>query len=73
MIIDMNTVTLSPKFQVVIPQALRERLALRPGAKMMVIEFNGGLRLVPLRPAAALRGIARGVDTTIDGEPDRTL
>jgi AbrB family looped-hinge helix DNA binding protein len=73
MMIDMNTVTISPKFQVVIPQALRDRLALRPGAKMMVIEFNGGLRLVPLQPAAALRGIARGVDPTIDREPDRTL
>ncbi len=71
--IDMNTVTISPKFQVVIPQALRERLQLRAGAKMMVLEFNGGLRLVPLRPAAALRGIARGVDTTIEREPDRKL
>ncbi len=69
----MNTVTLSPKFQVVIPLALRERLQLRPGAKMMVLEFNGGLRLVPLRPAAALRGISRGVDATIEREPDRAL
>ena len=67
----MNTVTVSPKFQVVIPLAVRERLQLKPGAKMMVIDFNGGLRLMPLRPAAALRGIARGVDTTVQREPDR--
>ena len=69
----MSTVTISPKFQVVIPLAFRERLQLQPGAKMMMLEFNGGLRLVPLRPAAALRGIARGVGTTIEREPDRPL
>ena len=67
----MNTVTVSPKFQVVIPLAVRERLQLKAGTKMMVIDFNGGLRLMPLRPAAALRGIARGVDTTVLREPDR--
>jgi AbrB family looped-hinge helix DNA binding protein len=67
----MNTVTVSPKFQVVIPLAVRERLQLKAGAKMMVIDFNGGLRLMPLRPAAALRGIARGIDPTVQREPDR--
>lgn len=73
MMIDMNTVTVSPKFQVVIPQGVRERLQLQPGAKMMVIEFNGGVRLVPLRPASSLRGIARGIDTHVEREPDRRL
>jgi AbrB family looped-hinge helix DNA binding protein len=67
----MNTVTVSPKFQVVIPLAVRERLQLKAGAKMMVIDFNGGLRLIPLRPAAALRGIARGIDPSVQREPDR--
>jgi AbrB family looped-hinge helix DNA binding protein len=71
--IDMQTVTVSPKFQVVIPLAVRERLKLRPGAKLMVVEFNGGLRLVPVLPAASLRGIARGINTTIADEPDRVL
>lgn len=73
MMIDMNTVTVSPKFQVVIPLAVRERLRLQPGARLMVVEFSGGLRLVPERPASALRGIARGIDTQIQREPDRTL
>lgn len=69
----MDTVTVSPKFQVVIPLAVRERLKLRPGAKLMVVEFNGGLRLLPLRPAASLRGIARGIDPTVPRGPDRVL
>ena len=71
--IDMNTVTVSPKFQVVIPLAVRQRMALRPGAKLMVVEFNGGLRLMPLQPAAALRGIARGIDIALSNEADRPL
>ena len=52
----MTTVTVSPKFQVVIPLAVRQRLKLEPGAKLMVVEFNGGLRLLPLKPPSALRG-----------------
>ena len=51
----------------------RRRLKIEPGAKLMVVEFNGGLRLMPLKPPAALRGIARGLCTTIEREPDRPL
>lgn len=69
----MYTVTVSPKYQVVIPLELRRRLKLEPGAKLMVLEFNGGLRLLPLKPPAALRGIARGVTPDIEREPDRPL
>ncbi len=71
--IDMNTVTVSPKYQVVIPLEVRRRLKLEPGSKLMVVEFNGGLRLMPLQPPAALRGIARGVTADIEREPDRPL
>lgn len=71
--IDMNIVTVSPKFQVVIPLDVRRRLALQPGAKLVVVDFNGGLRLMPLQPPSALRGIARGVSPDIEREPDRTL
>jgi AbrB family looped-hinge helix DNA binding protein len=69
----VDTVTVSPKFQVVIPLAVRRRMKLLPGTKLMVVEFNGGLRLMPLQPASALRGIARGVAPRIEREPDRTL
>ena len=69
----MNTVTVSPKLQVVIPLAVRQLLKLQPGAKLVVTEFNGGRRLMPLRPAAKLRGIARGIDITVAAEPDRVL
>ena len=71
--IDMNTVTVSPKFQVVIPLDVRRRMKLEPGAKLMVVELNGSLRLVPLKPPSALRGIARGISADLDSEPDRVL
>jgi AbrB family looped-hinge helix DNA binding protein len=56
----MNTVTLSSKYQLVIPRDVRERLDLEPGAKLTVIEKGGILYLVPERPLAELRGVARG-------------
>ena len=69
----MNTVTVSPKFQVVIPLEVRRRMKLEVGAKLMVVEFNGGLRFMPLKPPSALRGIARGVAPGIERESDRPL
>ena len=71
--IDMNTVTVSPKFQVVIPLDVRRRMKLQAGAKLAVVELNGSLRLVPLLPPSTLRGIARGIVTSIAAEPDRAL
>jgi len=72
-VIDMNTVTVSPKFQVVIPLEVRRRMNLAPGTKLVVVEFNGGLRLLPLRSPASLRGIARGISPDIAREADRPL
>jgi AbrB family looped-hinge helix DNA binding protein len=70
-VIDMKTVTVSPKFQVVIPLEVRRRMKLEPGAKLTVIEVAGGLRLMPLKTPAELRGIARGITPGINREPDR--
>ena len=67
----MTTVTVSPKFQVVIPLAVRQCLKLQPGAKLQVIEFNGGLRLMLVLPPSALRGIARGIDSHVPRDADR--
>jgi AbrB family looped-hinge helix DNA binding protein len=56
----METVTLSSKFQLVIPRRSRERLRLRPGMKLTVLEKGGVIFLVPERPMRALRGMAVG-------------
>ncbi len=56
----MQTVTLSTKYQLVIPRDVRQRLELEPGTKLTVIEKGGILYLVPERPIEEMRGIARG-------------
>jgi AbrB family looped-hinge helix DNA binding protein len=68
----MGTVTLSPKYQVVIPKAIRERLGLEPGQKIQAIVYGDRIELIPVRPAAALRGFLKGIDTRVPREPDRT-
>ncbi len=57
----MVTVTVSPEFQVVIPSEVRDRLNLRPGQKVAVIEKDGVVRLIPIRPLKELKGLAPGV------------
>jgi AbrB family looped-hinge helix DNA binding protein len=60
----METVTVSPKFQVVIPKSIRERLRLVPGQKVQAIVIGDHIELLPVRPARELRGIFRGLDTS---------
>ena len=57
----METVTLSSKFQLVLPRGARERLQLRPGMRITVLDKGGVIFLVPERPLREYRGIARGV------------
>ena len=71
MSIDMDTVTLSPKFQVVIPQAIREALGLKAGEKFRVMRYGDRVELIPVRKIRDLRGFARGMDTTIHRDRDR--
>ncbi len=68
----MNAVTLSPKFQVVIPSAVRELLHLEAGQKMQVIAYDNRIELIPLQPTARLRGFLKGMDTSVEREGDRT-
>jgi AbrB family looped-hinge helix DNA binding protein len=67
----MDTVILSPKYQVVIPQAIREAMGLRPGEKIRVIRHGARVELIPVRKVKELRGFLSGIDTTVDREDDR--
>lgn len=67
----MQTVTVSPKFQVVIPRDVRESLHLRPGQKMQVVEYAGRIELIPERDIADLRGFLKGINTDFERENDR--
>jgi AbrB family looped-hinge helix DNA binding protein len=67
----METVTVSPKFQVVIPRAIRQSLGLRPGQKIQVILYHDTIELIPVKPVDKMRGFLTGIDTTVEREPDR--
>ena len=67
----MQTVTLSPKYQVVIPKSVREALQLRPGQKMQEFEYNGRIEFIPERDIAELRGFLKGINTKFEREEDR--
>lgn len=67
----MTVVTISPKFQVVIPRDIRDHLDLEPGQKVQALAFGNRIEFIPLRPARELRGFLRGIDTALDREADR--
>jgi AbrB family looped-hinge helix DNA binding protein len=67
----MQTVTVSPKFQVVIPKEMRESLKLAPGQKVQALLYENRIELIPVRPIKKMRGFLKGIDTTIDRETDR--
>jgi len=67
----MQTVTVSPKYQIVIPKAVREALHLRPGQKMQVVEYDGRIELTPERDIKDLRGFLKGINTEFKREEDR--
>jgi AbrB family looped-hinge helix DNA binding protein len=67
----MGTLTISPKFQVVIPKPIRDKLRLLPGQKIQAIVYNNRIELIPVRPIKDMRGFLKGMDTTIEREGDR--
>ena len=67
----MDVVTISPKFQVVIPREIRERLKLAPGQKVQALVYQNRIEFIPLRPARSLRGFLRGIDTSCERDGDR--
>ena len=67
----MYAVTLSPKYQIVIPLPVRRNMGLRSGQKMQVVEHEGRIELIPDRDIAELKGFLKGIDTTFEREEDR--
>jgi AbrB family looped-hinge helix DNA binding protein len=67
----MTTVTVSPKFQVVIPRDVRKALGITPGQKIRVVALLDRLEFIPVKPAKALRGFIRGIDASVRREKDR--
>ncbi len=67
----MKTVTVSPKYQVVIPKGIRETCGIFPGQKMQVFLVGNRIELVPVRKISEMRGFVKGIDTEVPREDDR--
>jgi AbrB family looped-hinge helix DNA binding protein len=68
----MNSVIVSPKFQIVIPQKVREMLGVKAGQKMTVLAYDNRIVLIPTRPIQEARGSLKGMDTSVErDEADR--
>ena len=67
----MSVVTVSPKFQIVIPREIRDALGLEPGQKVQAFQYQNRVELVPVRSVRELRGFLEGIDTSVPRERDR--
>lgn len=67
----MQVVTISPKYQIVIPKELRESLNLAPGEKLQVFRYQNRLEFVPIKDIKKMRGFLKGIDTSVDRDKDR--
>jgi AbrB family looped-hinge helix DNA binding protein len=67
----MQTVIVSPKYQVAIPKSVREALNLRPGQKMLIVKYEGRIELIPEQNIEDLRGFLKGINTEFKREEDR--
>ncbi len=67
----MQTVTISPKFQIVIPKSMREQLQLVPGEHLQVFVYQQRLEFMLMRDVKKMRGVLKGMDTTLLRDEDR--
>ena len=67
----MTSVTVSPKFQVVIPKAIRESLGIVSGQQVQVLSYQNRIELIPIKPMREMKGFLKGIDTEVARDLDR--
>jgi len=67
----MKSVTISPKYQVVIPREVRESMEIKPGSKVQVLLYENRIELIPMKNLKRMRGFLKGIDTNVERERDR--
>ncbi len=67
----MSIVKVSPKYQVVIPQKIREALGIEPGQEVQALQYLDRVEFIPVRSLKRMRGFLQGLDTTVQREDDR--
>lgn len=67
----MTIVTVSPKYQIVIPKEIRESMGIVSGQKVQIMSYQGRIEVIPLKPMKDMKGFLKGIDTTVIREEDR--
>ncbi|MDO8272922.1 MAG: AbrB/MazE/SpoVT family DNA-binding domain-containing protein [Gammaproteobacteria bacterium] len=67
----MAEVTVSPKYQIVIPKEIRESMGIFSGQKVQMMSYQGRIEVIPLRPMKEMKGFLEGIDTSVVREEDR--
>ncbi|MCA1805909.1 MAG: AbrB/MazE/SpoVT family DNA-binding domain-containing protein [Xanthomonadaceae bacterium] len=67
----MTAVTVSPKFQVVIPKEVRESMGIFSGQKIQILTYQNRIELIPLKPMSEMKGFLKGIDTKVKRDKDR--
>ncbi len=67
----MTTVTVSPKFQVVIPKGVRESMGIFSGQKVQMLTYQNRIELIPIKPMKKMKGFLKGIDTDVERDEDR--
>lgn len=67
----MTAVTVSPKFQVVIPKEIREALGIVSGQKVQMLTYQNRIELIPLKPMREMKGFLKGISTQVERDRDR--
>lgn len=67
----MTTVTVSPKYQVVIPKDVRESMGIFSGQKIQVLTYQNRIELIPIKPMKKMKGFLKGIDTDVERDEDR--
>ncbi len=67
----MESVKISPKYQIVIPKKIRESLQLKPGQRVQIIIYGDRIELIPEREISEMRGFLKGISAKIEREEDR--
>jgi len=68
----MQLVTVSPKFQVVIPKELRNSMGIVSGQKVRMLAYRNRIELIPIKSMKEMKGMLKGIDTTVSREDDRS-
>jgi len=67
----MTTVTVSPRYQIVIPKEIRDSMGITAGQKVQVVPYRQRIELIPLKPIKALKGFLKDIDTRVERDEDR--